>query len=314
MRNKSRLPVGRPPGRGNAVKHYKRIAASFIKKINSGSWPEGFQLPSHSQLAAQFKIGERTIRRALDCLSQEHRIVKTPNSQWKVQNSNLKHSIHSHGVLFITSAWLGAFWPDGGNMRIRKGIEINLARRIKQVRMYYKNDSCQQMKTEIIPGLADADIDGILLYGGFSKKCLQQYSTLKVPTVRVDAPVPAGVRLASISVDNVAATKDAVLRMYQFGHRRIAFCRAILLGISEIDPDSQARQEGFLAGLEDCGIKNGRASIYNFVAVSGRPNANVAAVDAILNARPRINLLPAITTFSCSKETKKAWTSLITIK
>jgi DNA-binding LacI/PurR family transcriptional regulator len=262
---------------------YKKIAKRFALKINNGTWPEGFRLPSYMKLAKFFGVGERTIRRTLDFLATEKRIVKTSNSQWIVQKNRPAFSFLSGGVAFVTTWWLGNFWDDEASMGLRKAIELNVINRNQQIRVYYKNGYNGEMRNVIVPGLKDAELDGIILHGMFTKKCLQEYSALNLPVVRVDAPVPAGIHLASVCVDNVASAKDAVERMFQLGHRRIAFCRSVILSISEVDPDSLARQEGFLAGLEECGIKNGKQHIYSFMN-DGHPQA---VLNAILNAEPR---------------------------
>jgi DNA-binding LacI/PurR family transcriptional regulator len=290
MKKKSSLRVGRPLG--HSVQHYKKIADAIIKKINSGSWSTGFQLPSRARLASTFRVGERTIRRALDCLAQDNLISKTPGRQWIVRKSEPVFSFQSRNVALFSTYYLSTFWTETVNTLLRKSIELQLLKYQKHLRLYDKRDYSIKMRRMPFPDIAKAGLDGIFLHGFFTKSCFLKYSQLNrpnLPIVRVDAAAPSGVRMAAVCVDNVAASKDAVMRLFQLGHRRIAFCRSIQILISEVDPDSQERQEGYLAGIKKCGIKNGKLDIYSFI---GKHNPDT--IRAIFNARPRYTAVVAV--------------------
>jgi DNA-binding LacI/PurR family transcriptional regulator/DNA-binding transcriptional regulator YhcF (GntR family) len=264
---------------------YREIAQKFARSINSGAWPEGAPVPSLSQLANSLGVGKRTIRLALACLAREQRIAKNARRKWVVRNAEQAFSFQSPCIALIANKFLGEYWA-AEPMMIRKGIEMAIMehweKRSRQLRFYFRNMSNnQKINRSIVPGIKDAELHGILLLGHFTKTCLQQYAALGLPVVRVDAP--AGIpRLASVCIDNAAAAKDTVLRMAQLGHRRIAFCRSVLIHTTEIDPDSMERQAGFLAGLKECGIPNGPSHIYNFLHTSAP-----VKLSAIFKARPR---------------------------
>jgi LacI family transcriptional regulator len=282
MPNAARPKSGRP--KGTAVR-YKEIAESLAKKIKSGSWAEGRLLPSHSQLAEMFDTGKLTIRRALDRLAGEQRVKKNAQGKWVVQAREQSLSVQSNRVLLIASHQLHFYWDSYYLYLIRKGIERTLSLRYaRQIQIYSRHQYNARVNKIMAPGVRDAEFHGVLLHGTFSQKCLREYSALKIPVVLVDAP-PGSVRLASVCVGNEAAARDAVRRMAQLGHRRIAFCRQVQPGIAEIDADSLERQAGFLAGLKDFGIASGKASIFNFLLTASSPNT--AALRAILEARPR---------------------------
>jgi DNA-binding LacI/PurR family transcriptional regulator/DNA-binding transcriptional regulator YhcF (GntR family) len=280
MKKISKLLTGRPSKL--KIQHYKKVAQSFKRMIRNGSWPEEFVLPSQIKLATTFQVGELTVRRALTCLAEEQCIVKNVRRQWIVRNPDHFVSLQGNGIVLIASRSIKTFWESADWFRIRKGIECSIPGKC-QFRIYFKNGNNAIMHTALLPGLKDADIRGILLLGHFSKNCLQQYSMLNLPVVRVDAPstIP---QLASVSVDNVAAAEDAVCRLAELGHRKIALCRYMVTikVLSDIDPDSVERQAGFLAGLKKCGLRGGKQDIFSHFE-----GDNTAMMNAILTAHPR---------------------------
>lgn len=61
-----------PPGIGYI---WERLAADMRQRIESGEWRYGARLPSRDDLAAEYGVGERTVRRALAELPQHVRVL-----------------------------------------------------------------------------------------------------------------------------------------------------------------------------------------------------------------------------------------------
>jgi len=49
----------------------RHITADLRRRIESGEWPPGSQLPSHAELAAQYGSTRRTVSRAIQALAQD---------------------------------------------------------------------------------------------------------------------------------------------------------------------------------------------------------------------------------------------------
>lgn len=55
---------------------YERVKNLVVSQINSGQWPEGYQLPSENQLVAALGLSRMTINRALRELTNDGLIVR----------------------------------------------------------------------------------------------------------------------------------------------------------------------------------------------------------------------------------------------
>lgn len=54
----------------------QRVASEIGKRIDSGIWPDGFQLPTERALANEYGLARNTVRRALKALEEEGRLVR----------------------------------------------------------------------------------------------------------------------------------------------------------------------------------------------------------------------------------------------
>lgn len=67
------------PARENVVSAYtktQRLIEDISRKIESGEWPPGHQLPKDEDLRAQFGVSQMTIRTAMERLRD--RVVSVP--------------------------------------------------------------------------------------------------------------------------------------------------------------------------------------------------------------------------------------------
>ena len=53
------------------VARYHQLSSLFRRRIESGDWPVGRQIPTLGALAAEFQVAPATVRRAVDSLVQE---------------------------------------------------------------------------------------------------------------------------------------------------------------------------------------------------------------------------------------------------
>jgi DNA-binding LacI/PurR family transcriptional regulator/DNA-binding transcriptional regulator YhcF (GntR family) len=275
--------MGRP--RGTAVL-YHDIAKRLLARIRRGKWHQDAILPSYTELAEDFKTGILTVRRALAYMEKEGKLARTPQGKWTVIDPEHMMHLYANRVVMVSNIGLNHYWKsntDGFHLT-RKGIELALGEKERQLQIVSRYPYNKKSNQMVIPGLSsDQDVIGVLLCGVFSKKCQQGYSALKIPVVLVDVP-PTIDGMAAVCVANEAAAHDAVQRLAHLGHRRIAFCRRVQISIAEIDPDSLARQQGFLSGLKSCGISGGKDAIFNFFTRQGK--VDTAPIQSIFGARP----------------------------
>jgi GntR family histidine utilization transcriptional repressor len=73
------MTVSAVPARENAVSAYSkvdRVIDDITRKIESGEWPPGHQLPRDEDLRAQYAVSQMTIRTAMERLRD--RVVSVP--------------------------------------------------------------------------------------------------------------------------------------------------------------------------------------------------------------------------------------------
>lgn len=63
--------------RAGASPLYKKVKSFILRHVNSGTWPEGYRLPSESEFSQQFGLSRLTVHRAIRELSQDGVVVRT---------------------------------------------------------------------------------------------------------------------------------------------------------------------------------------------------------------------------------------------
>src|SRR4029079_18054892 len=53
-----------------------RVVSDLARRIDSGVWPDGFQLPPERTLALEYGLARNTVRRALQALEEDGRLVR----------------------------------------------------------------------------------------------------------------------------------------------------------------------------------------------------------------------------------------------
>jgi DNA-binding LacI/PurR family transcriptional regulator len=216
----------------------------------------------------------------LACLKQEGRLTQKPNGKWQVASADYVWHINSNRVVLISTSTFAGFrgYP------VIDGIQRALENIQRQLHIICRYKYCMHnIKTQVIPGLREAEVHGVLLNGAFSKECQREYCISGHPVVLVDTP-PKYDRIASVCVANEDAAYDTVQRLAHLGHRRIAFYRRFHRLPAEVDPDSAERQKGFLKGLKNCGITNTRDVIFNGI---GLVQTDATVLRKLLLSRPR---------------------------
>lgn len=132
-------------------------------------------------------------------------------------------------------------------------------------------------------GFASLQPSGVVLYGIFKPEVLRAYERLGVPAVLVDRPDPAWKGLG-VHADNAGAARDAVRRLADLGHRRIACVRFVSFKQRSVDLDARERADAFLDALKEAGLPHGKDQVFN--ALPGGKRGAVG-IERMLKVRPR---------------------------
>lgn len=79
---------------------YQQIANWIIQQINSGAWPEHFQLPSEIDLALQFGVARGTVRKAISDLTQKGILISIHGRGTFVSSKTLEQPLADHLIAF----------------------------------------------------------------------------------------------------------------------------------------------------------------------------------------------------------------------
>ncbi len=272
MARKSR---GRPPG---TVPRYRVLSEQFQQKLESGAWAIGQPIPSCRELAREYRVGVKTIWRALQTLKTQGRLrISRARRATAVRRVPLDEIFSGAIVLVLRS---GLTWFSG--MDAPPGLGHGVFRALQPTR-----DTCivvQHMdwwRYRVPEGLRDLPLKGMLLWGPFPQALLRQYEAMNVPAVLMDQPAD-GLNMNAVTVDNYHAAFDATTRLLKKGHTRIAFLRSIVHSLMNIDPDARERQEGFVAACRAAGLNE-----QHYRIVSATFDGQRATLRELFRERPR---------------------------
>jgi GntR family transcriptional regulator len=105
--------AGRPDFSRSAISRYVQLAALFRRRIETGEWPVGSQIPTVDELAEECGVARATIRQALDLLSGE-RLVE----RFRAKGTFVTRSPHEEIWCAIPTDWSGLLRPSAGDARI----------------------------------------------------------------------------------------------------------------------------------------------------------------------------------------------------
>ena len=65
-----------PPAEPSYSPLYQQIKALLVDSLQHGEWSPGEAIPSEIDLAARYKVSQGTVRKAIDELASENRVVR----------------------------------------------------------------------------------------------------------------------------------------------------------------------------------------------------------------------------------------------
>lgn len=267
---------GRPPG---SIARYTVVSEDIARRLASGEWPVGSALPSCRIFGREYGVGAHVINRALRELARNGRVLISPRRLPVAALGAPLESVLQHAIAVVlrtdaASTFAGTLATD-----IREGLERAVSQSGCSPLLYLHHPN--RWRTEFPIGLADLPLRGVLLLGPFTTAMIHRYEILKVPVVVVDQPAEK-CAVHTVTAANFDASFDATTRLIALGHRRLAFIRAIIGSLKDIDPDAKERQEGFVAACQEAGLPEQDYKV--FTAAYGR---NSVAVQSLMRSVPR---------------------------
>jgi LacI family repressor for deo operon, udp, cdd, tsx, nupC, and nupG len=283
MSAKARPERGRPR---NPRAQYRLIAEKLRARISKDEWRAGEALPSLRDLAREYGAGVNTLRQAVELLKQEGRVRVSARRRLTVASPRSKGRGIADGImLLVIGSRVSGMQSGTYNPAMLRGILGGAA----EVGIPFLTLHDRHFRSHMPTDALDLPLRGIVLFGSFEDRMLGEYEKLSVPVVAVDMP-SEGRGVHSVSVNNVAAARDATERLLALGHRRFAFLRLVKLGVRKVDPDSRERQEGVEAALREAGLPEGALRVVNTISSHSRSSP---AVQEIVRDRPRITAVIA---------------------
>lgn len=97
----------------SAISRYVQLASLFRRRIETGVWPLGSQIPTVDELAAECGVARATIRQALDLLSEEKLIER-----FRAKGTFVTKRLQEEIWCAIPTDWNGLLKPSSDDARI----------------------------------------------------------------------------------------------------------------------------------------------------------------------------------------------------
>lgn len=266
---------GRPV---SADTRHRVIAEDILERIRTDEWPNGTVLPSRGALARMYGAGLGAIQLAIESLKAEGHLALSPRRRLIVRENRTRGAEPSRRVLEIMSANPMVYLRSRDYAELQHGITIGAGELFSPLHLVFD----VEFRKTVPHNLLSDPLRGILIVGKVAGPALREYEALNVPVVLVDRPKTRW-KLHTAGADNKAATFDAVRRLHEAGHRRIAILRRILLDTREVEPDSEDRQRSFVRAMRTIVGIDARDSVYSFFP---RDTSSAPGIQHLLTARP----------------------------
>lgn len=231
---------------------YQKVYDDLLQDILSGKYPEGAYLPSELVLAERYGISRITSRRALQELENGGYILRTPGKgSWVAPQTSEKKliglSLSNFDTLFGMDFIRGAV-----NEAHKLGYLV-----ILQLGYFLSSHEEARLREFVSAGVCG--IIHVPLYEALQVSPTMAETVSTVPMVFADREI-VGMDVPLVCTDNVAATEVLCRKLYEKGHRHIAFISS--------KTDSTAvgeRYKGYLRFCETNAIPTERSKVFTGV-------------------------------------------------
>lgn len=240
---------------------YSSIYNDILMKISSEELKVGDRLPTEKELSEQYGVSRITAKKALDLLSSQGYISRSPGrgsfvcekSRSGRVSESLKRTVGL--VMEDFSESFGVFIISGAERALGKaGYSLIIKRTF----------GSQEAESKAIIELREKGVDGLMImpvHGDNYNDAIIKLALDRFPTVLLDRQLK-GMPLSFVGTDNFTAAKDLSDYLFQSGHKKICFVSPPPDNTSTVND----RISGFLKSNASRGIL---AEEYMFTAVHG---------------------------------------------
>jgi DNA-binding LacI/PurR family transcriptional regulator len=203
------------------VKHkpvYRRIYSELSSELEAGLYNETGMLPSEKELCARFGVERNTIRKSLQLLVNEKRIVRRPGLGTELVRPAEEGDTERLGnlVLLITQV---DYLNTGKGESFHHKLIHSLGQRLGELgcNMLFKPVYKSEDFSELIRGISPRGI----IFDSYNQN--DYYSKIVrsgLPSISFNRYTPL---MTSVVSDNFGGAYEVVKRLFDAGHRRIAF-------------------------------------------------------------------------------------------
>lgn len=267
-------------GRSKQRLLYRQLADVLRRDIGNGKLGPGAMLPSMDNLAAQYRLNKATVRQAIAELTAAGLVYSVPaRGTFVTEKSGRKSSPSSRS---LSIGWVLSVGDDGNTGRYHTEIMDAVQSALREIRAHLLIINATQMTTTALCRvIGEAQLDGVILVGGFNKETIRHLAGNGLPAVLIDDTC-RGVRVDSILVDNRGGGYQAVEHLLALGHRHIA----LVTGPADLQITND-RMAGALEAAAEAGIAqsaiqilhgdfsppSGRLAAAKIIAMRQRPSA-----------------------------------------
>jgi DNA-binding LacI/PurR family transcriptional regulator len=223
---------------------YRQIYSELLAELDAGTYDEAGMLPSEKELCARFAVERNTVRKSLQLLVDDKRIVRRPGRGSELVKS-VEQDTGSAGdpVLLITQVdYLNTAKGESFHYQLIH----SLGKRLGELgcNMLFKPVYKSEEFSELVRGVSPR---GIIFDSYTQNDYYRQMIHLGIPAIAFNQYTPL---MTSVVSDNFGGAYQVVKRLFDAGHRRIAFvlgkqsynsCQERLSGIRQFYMEQEAR-------------------------------------------------------------------------
>ena len=197
---------------------YRQIYDTLTSELNKGLYDEKGMLPSEKELCARFGVERNTVRKSLQLLVEENRVIRRPGLGTELVKPKEGTNQEAAGdpVLLITQV---DYLNTGKGESFHYKLIHSLGKRLWEsgCNMLFKPVYKPEDFSELICGVSPR---GIIFdsynQNDYYRKMIQR----GLPALSLNQYTPL---ITSIVNDNFGAARDVVRRLFHAGHRRITY-------------------------------------------------------------------------------------------
>lgn len=213
------------------IPKYVHLADILRQQMESGRLTPGDQLPSFSEMKAEYGISQATWEKVHSLLEEEGRVVRKPGQGTFViepQRGSLTGNIGFTGEAFRQPNRV----PHPSHL-------------LSGIQSVAEKEGVHVLLLNSAPNLEWAKVDGLFLCEPDAATVLRS-APETMPCVSLLMPLP---HISSVMADDYEGSRMAALHLLHLGHRRIAYLQ------TDARAQVQSRLQGYRAALREAGIK-----------------------------------------------------------